>query len=88
MFLLGGVADARIARRHKVAGTPTQTTRETCVVRALPSAFMDQGEFYASSSVADVVEVSCEPVYAGHYVRVAAAQLYNRCDKRLLWFAP
>jgi hypothetical protein len=88
LFALGGVAEARVVRRHRLAGTSPSATRETCVVRTLPSAFMDQGEFYGSSSVADVIEVSCEPIYAGIYVKVGATQLYNRCDKRLAWFEP
>ena len=49
---------------------------------------MDQGEFGASSSVADVVEVECEEVYAEHHVRISANELYSRCDQKLHWRTP
>ena len=34
------------------------------MIHTLPDSFMDQGEFGTASSVADVIEVECEPVYA------------------------
>ena len=84
--LLASAALAHVVHPKKARVSPS--TAETCVVRAMPSAFMDQGELYAGSSVADVIEVSCEPVYARRYVKVSATQLYNRCDQRLAWYEP
>ena len=46
---------------------------------------MDQGEFGNASSVADIVEVECEEVYAEKYVTISANELYSRCDKQLYW---
>ena len=57
-------------------------------MNALPSSFMDQGEFGASSSIADVIEVECEDVYAEHHVRISANELYSRCDQDLHWRTP
>jgi hypothetical protein len=76
------------ATRHKKANAPGGGTGapETCVVHALPSSFMDQGEFGWASTVADVIEVECEPVYAEHYVTISANELFSRCDKQLRWF--
>ena len=51
------------------------------MVNALPSSFMDQGEFGSASSIADVVEVECEEVYAekdGHDQRHRALQPLRR----------
>jgi len=93
MFALTGTASARTAH-HKRAKSPATEPipdpekPETCVVHALPSAFMDQGEFGAASSVADIVEVECEEVYAEAHVRISANELYSRCDKRLYWTVP
>ena len=50
--------------------------------------FMDQGEFGNSSSVADIVEVECEPVYAEHTIRFSANELYSRCEHHLSWSLP
>ena len=89
VFALTGTASAHVAHHKKVkkhtdpAGTP-----ETCVVNALPSSFMDQGEFGSSSSIADVVEVECEEVYAEKEVTITATELYSRCDGHLYWATP
>ena len=58
-----------------------------CVINSLPS-FMDQGEFSKSSSIADIVEVECEPVYAEHTIRFSSAELYSRCQHHLSWSLP
>ena len=50
----------------------------------MPNAFMDQGEFGTSSSIADIIEVECEEVYAEKYVRISANELYSRCDRHAL----
>jgi hypothetical protein len=65
--------------------TETEGAPETCVIYAEPGEFMDQGEFGTSSSIADIVSVECEPVYAEHFVKLSATELYNRCDKELSW---
>ena len=49
---------------------------------------MDQGEFKSNSSIADIIEVECEEVYAEQYVRISANELYNRCDGNLYWRTP
>jgi len=91
VFLLSGTAFAH-ATHHKKAKPHSESggggTPETCVVHALPSSFMDQGEFGSASSVADIIEVECEPVYAEKYVRISANELYSRCDKKLYWRTP
>jgi len=91
MFALTGTASAHLAH-HKKAKSPASEQPgdppETCVVHALPSSFMDQGEFGAASSVADIVEVECEEVYAEREVTISANELYSRCDHRLWWTVP
>ena len=92
LFLLSGTAAAHTTR-HKRAATPSEgpvgtPSPETCVIHTLPGAFMDQGEFGTSSSVADVIEVECEPVYAEKMVKISATELYSRCDDKLYWTIP
>jgi hypothetical protein len=91
LFMLSGTAFAH-ATHHKKAKPHGEAggggTPETCVVHALPSSFMDQGEFENASSVADIVEVECEEVYAEKTVRISANELYSRCDKKLYWRTP
>jgi hypothetical protein len=77
-LLLAGTASARTVT-GKAAASPT------CVVHSLPS-FVDQGEGVEEhSSVADIIEVACQPVYAEHTVKLQSQQLYNRCKNRLSW---
>ncbi len=90
LFLVSGTAFAH-ATHHKSAKPRTEVgagSAGTCVVHALPNSFMDQGEFGASSSIADVIEIECEDVYAEHHVRVSANELYSRCDQDLNWRTP
>jgi uncharacterized repeat protein (TIGR01451 family) len=72
-----------------LARTSSETTNSEpgCVINTLPS-FMDQGEFKNASSVADVVEVECEPVFAEHTVHFSANELYSRCQHHLIWSLP
>ncbi|HTY97623.1 MAG TPA: hypothetical protein VMB91_11330 [Solirubrobacteraceae bacterium] len=88
LFLLSGTAFAHATHHKKakphVGGDPA----ETCVVKALPDSFMDQGEFANASSVADIIEVGCEEVYAEQSVQISANELYSRCDQKLYWRTP
>jgi hypothetical protein len=80
------VAQARTAHlTHSSVGEPASGS---CIIQTLPPSFVDQGEFGASSSVADVVRVSCEPVLAGQSVKISSQQLFNRCKGGLSWSAP
>jgi hypothetical protein len=84
LSMMTGTAFARKApKKIKPAGEPTPT----CVVRSLPS-FTDQGEFAQAGSVADIVEVSCAPVYDGKTIKLSANELYNRCKQSLSWSSP
>ena len=89
LFVLSGTAFAHAAH-HKKAKPSEKGSSEAgvCVVHALPDTFMDQGEFGSASSVADIIEVECEEVYAEKYVRISANELYSRCDKSLFWRTP
>jgi hypothetical protein len=83
LFLLAGTASA-----HGTAPTSASTTKATCEVHSLPS-FIAQGEFGASATAADIIEVECDPtVYGtGSPMRVTDFQLFSRC-KTLTWIVP
>jgi hypothetical protein len=68
-------------------GTALAAPSDTCTVHSLPS-FVDQGEFATSASVADVVEVECDPLLygTGSKIKVTASQLYSRCKNDLTWY--
>jgi len=82
LLLLAGSASARSV-------TPQGTTAGSCHIRSLPS-FIAQGEFETSATVADVIEVSCDPYTysAGAPVTVTASQLYSRCHGDISWYDP
>jgi len=83
-FLLAGTALASRAATKGRAGPMIDPS--TCIVRSLPS-FVAQGEFGRASSVADIIEVECESVYAEHFVKVSSQELFNACDGKLSWFS-
>jgi len=66
----------------------TATQPPTCLIHSLPS-FIAQGEFATSATVADVIEVECNPyVYGtGATITITAAQLYSRCHE-ITWYVP
>jgi hypothetical protein len=83
MFLLVGSASA-----HGTApAAPSENS--TCVVHSLPK-FVAQGEFSTAATVADVVEVECNPaIYGtGSKMKITANQLFSRCKSNLTWYIP
>jgi len=83
-MLMAGVASAK---GSSPAGDPGSSTTG-CQVVSLPS-FIAQGEYDYAASVADVVEVSCNPYTygSGQEVTVTASQLASRCHN-LAWIVP
>src|ERR1043165_9486898 len=65
----------------------------TCVIHSLP-AFVAQGENIegrnAAATVADVVDVECDPTVYGtkSRIKLLASQLYARCAGNLAWDVP
>jgi hypothetical protein len=72
----------KLSRPSTTAGEP-----ETCTIHSLGS-FMDQGEFQSSSSVADVIEIECQAVYAEQRVTVSDNELFDRCERETSWASP
>ncbi|HTU77543.1 MAG TPA: hypothetical protein VMF09_02155 [Solirubrobacteraceae bacterium] len=84
MVLLAGTASA-----HGTVKPQTESGTGACTVKSLPS-FIAQGEFSNTATVADVIEVSCNPkIYSdGAEVTVTAAQLFDRCGHEVTWYDP
>jgi len=59
-----------------------------CTVKSLPS-FIAQGEYGTAASVADVIEIGCNPSEygTGSEVVVLDSQLYSRCET-VTWYIP
>jgi hypothetical protein len=60
----------------------------TCIVKAKPYSFTEQGEGVTSSSVAFIVVVECQPVYGEDTVEINAHQLSSACHGTLSWTNP
>jgi len=87
MLTLSDTALARTAH-HPRTKAAAGGAEQVCKIDATPGSFVDQGEFATSSSVADVVEVECKPVFAEKKVTIAAQELYARCNHELSWTTP
>ena len=85
LLMFGGTALAHVAHHKKAKPKDASSEQTPCVIYTEPGSFMDQGEFGTASSIADIVSVECEPVYAEHYVTISANELYSACDKSLYW---
>jgi hypothetical protein len=80
VFAMSGTALAHKAPRKKAAAEGTAT----CVVVSQAS-FVDQGEFSQAGSVADIVEVHCQSVFAEQYIKLSATELNSRCRGGISW---
>jgi hypothetical protein len=80
VFLMAGTASAS-------AASPASSGE--CVIISLPE-FTSQGEEGNEGTVADIVEVSCDPFKygTGSKVKVTAYQLYLGCHDDLTWYVP
>jgi hypothetical protein len=69
--------------------SPAEGPAPTCIVHSLP-AFTAQGEQATTGTVADIVEVECNPEIYGTKapIRITADQLYMRCERSLTWYVP
>ncbi len=70
------------------AGTASALTPSDPCMLSSVSSFVAQGEFGEASSIADVLEIQCEKVYAGSPVRFSANPLYFSCQRKLVWSSP
>jgi hypothetical protein len=77
-FMPAGAAAKTSPQKEKSSQPP-------CAVTANPATFTDQGEGSIASSIATVVEVECNPVYAEDEVTIDSNQLYQACDQSLSW---
>ncbi len=84
--LAPAAAQARVAPGAHIATTSFPSA--ACKVRAMPPAFIAQGEFASASSVADVVQVSCNPEFAGQAVKISSQELSSRCRHHVSWSLP
>src|SRR2546430_1602184 len=75
--------------RPAVSAPVSQSTPRTCVIHSL-SSFVAQGEFAATATVADVVEVECNPMLygTGSKIKITANQLCSLCKGNLTWYVP
>ncbi|HTU77542.1 MAG TPA: hypothetical protein VMF09_02150 [Solirubrobacteraceae bacterium] len=83
-----GALSAGQAQARSTSYSSAAAQSETCLVHSLPS-FIAQGEFADAATVADVVEVECNPFAygTGGEVTVTAAQLFSRCHE-ISWYVP
>jgi hypothetical protein len=84
LLMMAGTASAHNA----VLPAATEAEPGACHIQTLPS-FVAQGEFSESATVADIIEVSCDPesYSAGAEVTIVAAQLYSLCHE-VTWYDP
>lgn len=73
---------------HIARAAPSQAVPDFggpgCIVRAASSSVVDNAE---NSSLADVIEVECEPADAGAKVRISSDELNSKCHDSLKWAA-
>lgn len=64
-----------------------QSPSPICRIQSL-SSVPGHGESAIGSGIADIVEVECQPVYAGQNVTIHATGLFEHCRHELSWAQP
>src|SRR5579862_7342934 len=77
VIVIAAAIVASTAPQSVAAGSQPSTA---CVIHSLPS-FIAQGEFALEGTVADIVEVECNPEVfpPGTTLEISDAQLFSRC---------
>lgn len=68
--------------------TPTPTPQKPVCKVSSNSSMVEMGEFKTESSIADIVQVECNPIYSQNTVTISSPQLFNFCQGRLSWSSP
>lgn len=58
-----------------------------CVVHSNPS-MVEMGFGTTESSIADIIQVECRPIFSQQTVTIDATQLLNACNGKLVWVQP
>ena len=67
--------------------TSAWTTTPQCVVHSNHS-MVEMGFGATESSIADVIQVECRPIYSQSRVTITADELNSRCHDTLSWYSP
>jgi hypothetical protein len=68
----------------QAASAAPHTKTPTCIVHSAPSQ-VETGAGIQTSSIADVIEVACHPVFAEQMVEISSPQLSDLCNGTLSW---
>ncbi|MBO0883193.1 MAG: hypothetical protein J2P17_23230 [Mycobacterium sp.] len=89
MFALIGASSLLVpflGAQVALASTAPATTTPTCVVHSTKSQ-VETGEGVTTSSIADVIQVECQPQFSEQYVEISSAQLDSLCHNTLSWYS-
>jgi hypothetical protein len=70
------------------ASTTNNKKPAVCVIHSNPSQVESGNGPSQHSSIADIIQVECQPVYSEAWVMIDATQLSNACRGTLSWAAP
>ncbi len=87
LMLMAGTASARGTLTKPLAAGEEAGT---CQIKNAQNSFVAQGEFSNEATVADVIEIGCDPFEygTGSTISVVASQLYSRCGGDISWYVP
>jgi len=88
LLIVPGAYAHRTATGHGARGD-AEAPAGQCTIKSLPS-FVAQGEYGTTASVADVIEIGCNPEEYGEgsVVSVTDSQLASRCGEDVTWYVP
>jgi hypothetical protein len=89
-FLVAALAIAGMSYvgTHAAAPAKAGAPKPLCVVHSNPSTVESGLGPAQESSIADIIQVECKPIYSQNSVTINATQLNNLCHGTLSWAAP
>jgi hypothetical protein len=87
------VAVAAVAVIPLISSAPAHANTKppkgpVCVIHSNPSQVESGNGPTQHSSIGDIIQVECKPIYSEAYVTIDATQLSNACQNTLHWTAP
>jgi hypothetical protein len=82
-----GVSSLGFSQGARAATQAPKHHTPACAVTSTPS-MVEMGMGATASSIADVIQVSCAPVYGEDQVEINGQQLSDACQDTLSWFQP
>jgi len=88
LVVIAALAFVPLVNAMPAHAATTRTKPPVCVIHSNPSQVESGNGPTQHSSIGDIIQVECQPVYSEAFVTIDATQLNNACQDTLVWTTP